>query len=62
MNLVGQGKQPLDLSREDHKEIFDKSLQLWYGEMMKNEDGAKYGSIDIVGLDLMPYGEVYPAA
>ncbi|OAQ58918.1 NADH oxidase [Purpureocillium lilacinum] len=60
MRTVGKDKQPLDLSRDDHKHIFLESLQKWWQGMASNKDGSKYGFIDIEGIKLQPYGTAYP--
>lgn len=60
--MVGNDKEPLDLSREDHKKIFDESMKQW-GEMMgNNKDNSKYGFVDIDGVKLEPFGTAYAAA
>jgi len=62
IRLVGKDKQPLDLSREDHKKIFDQSMQQWGAMMADNSDGSKYGYVDINGIKLEPFGAAYAAA
>lgn len=62
IRLVGKDKQPLDLSREDHKKVFEESMQKWGEAMANNEDQSKYGYIDIGGTKLEPFGEAYAAA
>lgn len=59
MRLVGKDKQPLDFSQEQHKEVFLKSLQKYMAEMAQNEDGSKYGFMDIEDFVLQPYGTPY---
>lgn len=62
IRLVGKDREPLDLSREDHKKIFDSSMQQW-GEMMaNNSDNSKFGYVDINGVKLEPFGTAYSAA
>ncbi|KAI0469103.1 NADH:flavin oxidoreductase/NADH oxidase [Xylaria cf. heliscus] len=56
IRLVGKDKKPLDLSRPEHREAFDKSLQLFQKDMANNADGSKYGFMDIEGIKLEPYG------
>lgn len=60
--LVGKDKQPVDLSREDHKHAFEDSFGKWGMSMADNKDGAKYEGIDLEGVELQPYGTPYPAA
>ncbi|KAF5009412.1 hypothetical protein FDECE_4344 [Fusarium decemcellulare] len=57
MRLVGRDKQPLDLSREDHREAFDKSLQQWKEEMAQNGDNSKFGFVDIISITLKPFSK-----
>lgn len=61
MRLVGKDKEPLDLSKEKHAEIFKKSMEKWQKGMENNSDGSKFGYIDIEGIDLPAYGTPYPA-
>ncbi|KAI0808479.1 NADH:flavin oxidoreductase/NADH oxidase [Xylaria sp. FL0064] len=62
MRLVGKGKEPLDLSRPDHKEAFHKSLEKFQQDMANNADGTKYGYMDVDDVKLEPYGTPYAAA
>ncbi|KAI0173023.1 hypothetical protein GGR52DRAFT_432450 [Hypoxylon sp. FL1284] len=62
LRLVGQDKEPLDLSQEKYSEIFTKSMQHWGQMMSENKDGSKFGYVDIEGLKLEPYGTPYAAA
>lgn len=59
IRLVGKDKQPLDLSREEHKKIFEESMQKWGEGMANNDDQSKYGYVDIGGTKLEPYGAAY---
>ncbi|KAI8161917.1 NADH-dependent flavin oxidoreductase [Colletotrichum sp. SAR 10_65] len=56
IRLVGKDKEPLDVSQEKYKEVFEKSLQKWAQGMAENSDGSKYGYIDIEGTTLQPFG------
>ncbi|KLO85151.1 NADH oxidase [Fusarium fujikuroi] len=62
IRLVGKDKHPLDLSREDHKRIFEESMQKWGEGMAHNDDQSKYGYVDIEGVKLEPFGQAYGAA
>ncbi|KAI8308325.1 NADH-dependent flavin oxidoreductase nadA [Colletotrichum sp. SAR11_59] len=62
IRLVGKDKEPLDVSQENYKEVFEKSLQKWAQGMAENSDGSKYGYIDIEGTTLQPFGTPYAAA
>ncbi|KAJ3544864.1 hypothetical protein NM208_g2817 [Fusarium decemcellulare] len=62
IRLVGKDKQPLDLSREDHKKVFEESMAQWRQGMAQNKDNSKFGFIDIQGVQLEPYGAPYAAA
>ncbi|KAI0391954.1 NADH:flavin oxidoreductase/NADH oxidase [Xylariaceae sp. FL0594] len=60
IRLVGKDKEPLDLSRPDHKAIFDKALGKFQEDMMNNTDGSKFGFMDVDGIKLESYGTPYP--
>ncbi|RYO93877.1 hypothetical protein DL762_000832 [Monosporascus cannonballus] len=62
MRLVGQDKQPLDLTGEDHLQAFQNSMGLWAQKMAADKDGSMYGFVDIEGIKLEPYGAAYSAA
>ncbi|EKJ73732.1 hypothetical protein FPSE_06078 [Fusarium pseudograminearum CS3096] len=62
IRLVGKNKQPLDLSREDHKKVFEESMQKWGEAMANNEDKSKFGYVDVEGTKLEPFGAAYAAA
>ncbi|KFA60707.1 hypothetical protein S40285_09621 [Stachybotrys chlorohalonatus IBT 40285] len=62
IRLVGNDKEPLDLSREDHKKVFDESMGKWGQKMANNEDNSKFGYVDIFGVKLEPFGTSYGAA
>ncbi|OLN87684.1 NADH oxidase 1 [Colletotrichum chlorophyti] len=62
MRLVGQDKEPLDVSQEKYKEVFEKSMAKWSEQMAKNDDNSKYGYIDIEGTKLEPFGTAYGSA
>ena len=59
MRLVGRDHQPLDLSREDHHEIVKKEISEWMAGRKDNKDKVKYGSVNIKGIKLEPYGSPY---
>lgn len=61
IRLVGQDKEPLDLSQDKYTEIFTKSMGQWGQMMSENKDGSKFGFVDIEGLKLEPYGTPYLA-
>ncbi|KAM4067888.1 NADH:flavin oxidoreductase / NADH oxidase family protein [Hirsutella rhossiliensis] len=62
IRAVGQGREPLDFSREDHKKIFEASMQKWGQTMAADKEGSRYGYVDIEGLKLEPFGVPYAAA
>ncbi|RYP26560.1 hypothetical protein DL768_011700 [Monosporascus sp. mg162] len=62
MRLVGQDKQPLDLTREDHLQAFQSSMGVWAQKMAADKDGWMYGYADIEGIELQPYGTAYGTA
>ena len=51
--------EPLDFSRETHKDVFLQSLEKWREDMKDNPTGKKYGYFDIVAMELKPYGIQY---
>ncbi|KAI1073552.1 hypothetical protein F5B20DRAFT_501760 [Whalleya microplaca] len=59
IRLVGQDKEPLDLSQEEHMRIFTGSTEKWIQIMSQNKDNSKFGFVDIEGLKLEPYGTPY---
>ncbi|KAI0886457.1 uncharacterized protein GGS22DRAFT_160869 [Annulohypoxylon maeteangense] len=59
MRLVGNDNEPLDFTRDDHREPFLKSMEKWVQEMSKNEDNSKFGFVDVEGVKLQPYGTPY---
>ncbi|RYP19696.1 hypothetical protein DL765_003211 [Monosporascus sp. GIB2] len=62
IKLVGHDKQPLDLTREDHLQVFQNSMGLWAQKMAADKDGSMCGFVDIEGIKLEPYGTAYGAA
>jgi 2,4-dienoyl-CoA reductase-like NADH-dependent reductase (Old Yellow Enzyme family) len=62
MRLVGKDKEPVDLSREDHLHAFQDSFGKWGMSMADNKDGAKYQGVELLGVELQPYGTPYAAA
>lgn len=61
MRLVGNDKEPLDMSQDKYKDVFLKSMQKWSEMMANNTDGSKFGFIDIEGIELQPFGTPYVA-
>ncbi|KAK8103016.1 NADH-dependent flavin oxidoreductase nadA [Apiospora sp. TS-2023a] len=59
MRLVGNDKEPLDFTNDDHLKAFQSSMQQWGQEMGESKDGSKYGYVDILGTKLEPYGTAY---
>lgn len=59
--MVGNDKQPLDLSQDEHMKAFKSSMEKWSKGMADNKDGKKYGYVDIEGLDLHAFGTPYVA-
>lgn len=50
MKLVGEDREPLDLSRENHQKVFSAALSKWSGRI---------GALDIEDFDFKPYGTAY---
>ncbi|KAI1343279.1 NADH:flavin oxidoreductase/NADH oxidase [Xylariaceae sp. FL0016] len=61
MRLVGQDKEPLDLTRDDLKDAFLASVQKWAKARKECTDNSMYGFADIEGVQLTPYGTPYVA-
>lgn len=61
MRLVGKNKEPVDLSREDYKQAFEVSFENWRQSMSDNKDGSKFGGVDLLGVELQPYGSGHGA-
>ncbi|KAK8070572.1 NADH-dependent flavin oxidoreductase nadA [Apiospora hydei] len=59
IRLVGNDKEPLDLTNDEHLKAFQSSMQQWGKEMGESKDGSKYGYVDILGTKLEPYGTAY---
>lgn len=59
IRLVGNEKQPLDLTQDKYVENFKKSFKKWAVEMANNESGSKYGYVDMEGVELQPFGAAY---
>ncbi len=59
MKLIGQDKQPLDMTREDHVDIFKRSTEQWKEKVLANKDNSLYGFADIEGFKAEPYGTTY---
>ena len=58
---MGNGKQPLDLSRDDMLQAYTESMANWAQTMEQNSDNTKFGFVDIMGVELQPYGTGYLA-
>ncbi|TDZ16849.1 NADH-dependent flavin oxidoreductase nadA [Colletotrichum orbiculare MAFF 240422] len=41
MRLVGKDKEPLDVSQEKYKEVFEKSMEKWSAKMADNSDNSE---------------------
>lgn len=61
IRLVGQDKEPLDMSQDKYKDAFMASMQKWSESMANNKDGSKFGYVDIDGIQLQPFGVAYAA-
>ncbi|KAI1505842.1 NADH:flavin oxidoreductase/NADH oxidase [Biscogniauxia marginata] len=59
IRLVSQDKEPLDLSKDEHKNAFLNSFNKWAQLMAENSDNSRYGMVDIEGIQLQPYGTPY---
>ncbi|KAH6648656.1 hypothetical protein BKA67DRAFT_521921 [Truncatella angustata] len=62
IRLVGNDKEPLDLTQDKYLDVFKKSMEQWGKEMAEDKNQAKYGYVDIRGTELKPYGTSYAAA
>lgn len=61
IRIVSKDKQPLDLSKDKHAEVFKRSVGAWAKQKADNKDGTHYGHVEIEGLDLNNYGVPYEA-
>ncbi|KAI0599592.1 NADH:flavin oxidoreductase/NADH oxidase [Biscogniauxia sp. FL1348] len=59
IGLVGLDKEPIDLSSEEHKDIFLQSFDKWAKELANDTEGVKPKNVQIEGLELHPYGVPY---
>lgn len=60
---LGRDQRPIDLSREENVEVFQRDMQSWQRKMA--EDGQsmrRYGYVDIVSQEAIPYGRAAGAA
>lgn len=53
---VGKDQEPIDLSKTENVEAFQKDVGGFMEEMGKNEDGKKYGYVDLISSHAVPYG------
>ena len=58
MKLIGQGYEPLDMSRPDHEEVFTDAMNKWL-ELSKLKGPQGPPSIEGEGIELKPYGTAY---
>ena len=60
---LARDQQPINLSRQDNVEIFQKDMQIWADKMAKDFDRMReYGYVDIVSQETSPYGSLAVAA
>jgi hypothetical protein len=59
MRLVSKDREPVNLSREDHKHEFEVSVGKWWQSMSDNADNSRFGGVDLIGIELQPYGAPY---
>ncbi|CAH0058302.1 unnamed protein product [Clonostachys solani] len=53
LRLVGNNKQPLDLSHSGHMKVLDDAIAKW------SSGAVRYGDLDAFGIELNPYGTPY---
>ncbi|KAF2087556.1 FMN-linked oxidoreductase [Saccharata proteae CBS 121410] len=56
MVMIGQDKEPLDLSQEANLNAFVADLQAWAGRMAANTDLKLYGWVEQTSGQIVPYG------
>lgn len=59
---LGKDQQPIDLSDEKNVKGFQKDVETWMKGLADNEDGSKYGYVDIESIQSVPYGGAAPAS
>lgn len=56
MLQIGKDHEPIDMSRPENVETFDKDLAAWKQKMGDNKDERKYGYADLDHSPVVPYG------
>jgi 2,4-dienoyl-CoA reductase-like NADH-dependent reductase (Old Yellow Enzyme family) len=59
---LGKDQQPIDLSVEENLKAFQKDVGTWSKGFEEDEDGSKYGYVDIDSVPSVPYGGAAPAS
>ncbi|EDU46800.1 NemA NADH:flavin oxidoreductase Old Yellow Enzyme family [Pyrenophora tritici-repentis] len=59
---LGKDQRPIDLSDEKMHEAFQKDMGAWAKGFEEDKEGGKYGYVDIVSVESVPYGGAAPAS
>ena len=59
IRMIGKDQEPLDLSREDHEQAFQKDMGDWSDKMSHDTGMYSFGYVDIESIKPNPYGVTY---
>ncbi|CAE7194540.1 hypothetical protein P3342_009677 [Pyrenophora teres f. teres] len=59
---LGKDQRPIDLSDEKMYEAFQKDMGTWAKGFEEDKEGGKYGYVDIVSVESVPYGSAAPGS
>lgn len=59
---LGKDQQPIDLSDENNLKAFQKDIGTWTKGFEEDNDGSKYGFVDIESVQSVPYSSAAPAS
>jgi hypothetical protein len=56
---IGKDQEPIDLSREEHEQAFQKDMGAWGKKMAEDTGMYSFGYVDIESVKANPYGVTY---
>ncbi|KAL8681993.1 MAG: hypothetical protein Q9186_001935 [Xanthomendoza sp. 1 TL-2023] len=59
IRMIGRDQEPIDLSREEHQEAFEKDMGDWRDKMTMDTGMYSFGYVDVESIRVNPYGVVY---
>ncbi|KAL8997399.1 MAG: hypothetical protein Q9169_003330 [Polycauliona sp. 2 TL-2023] len=59
IRMIGRDQEPIDLSKEEHEEAFQKDMGDWTSKMAHDTGMYSFGYVDIESVKANPYGVVY---